>query len=119
MQQLLGHSDRTLLPRGLLGRRVALYAATFRFEIGDAVTFHGDSAVVRDRSRSAAGRELYTIEMAADDKRPVRTVLGGFLDEGDPQTRNSCSPLCETEREMLLLPATNVLRHELARQAAA
>ncbi len=67
--------DRTLLPRALVRRRSA-----FAFKLGQRVSSGDLIAVVTDRRRSAAGRELYDVAvLGADHGRPRRTFLGQYL----------------------------------------
>ncbi|WP_081525681.1 hypothetical protein [Rhizobium sp. CCGE 510] len=77
------HTDRSLLPRSLLGRRpIRVYAATeFRFAAGDSVAFGDHVAIVMTRSRSMMGREIYYIQLITGDMagRPFRTVEGRHL----------------------------------------
>lgn len=79
----IGHADRSLLPRSLLGRRqTRVYLATdFQFAPGDTVAFHDHVAIVMTRSRSAFGREIYCIQLITGDiaGRPFRTVEGSHL----------------------------------------
>ncbi|NKK31586.1 hypothetical protein E0H42_30610 [Rhizobium leguminosarum bv. viciae] len=79
----ISHSNRTALPRALLGRRpTRVYiAADFRFAVGDSVSFHDYVAIVMARSRSMFGRELYYIQLINGDMagRPFRTVEGSHL----------------------------------------
>ncbi|NKM30783.1 hypothetical protein [Rhizobium laguerreae] len=79
----IGHANRSLLPRSLLGRRpIRVYlAADFRFAVGDSVAFHDYVAIVTARSRSMFGRELYYIQLITGDMagRPFRTVEGSHL----------------------------------------
>ncbi len=67
--------DRTLLPRALVRRRPA-----FAFKVGQTVSSGDLIAVVTDRRRSAAGREIYNVAVVgADYGRPQRTFLGQYL----------------------------------------
>lgn len=68
------HTERTLLPRGLIARQ----SGKFRLRLTQIVDFHGDVAIVLSRSKTAAGRELYEI-LTTCTKRPVRHVLGHAL----------------------------------------
>ncbi|PDS85248.1 hypothetical protein CO654_12280 [Rhizobium sp. L18] len=94
----IGHADRSLLPRALLGRRpTRVYLATeFRFAAGDSVAFGDYVAIVMTRSRSAFGREIYYIQLIAGDMagRPFRTVEGSCLTAcGNPyEDRSEASP---------------------------
>ena len=72
------HTERTLLPRGLIGRRRRVYTAEFSFKLDSFVDFHGERAVVVDRSRSAMGRQLYTIIILTAAPRRL-LVLGKSL----------------------------------------
>ncbi|MGZ2403916.1 hypothetical protein [Rhizobium ruizarguesonis] len=79
----IGHANRSLLPRSLLGRRpTRVYlAAEFRFAAGDSVAFGDHVAIVMTRSRSAFGREIYYVQLITGDMagRPFRTVEGSHL----------------------------------------
>lgn len=91
------HTDRSLLPRSLLGRRpTRVYLAEFRFAAGDSVAFGDYVAVVMTRSRSAFGREIYYIQLITGDMagRPFRTVEGSRLTAcGNPyEDRSEASP---------------------------
>lgn len=67
--------DRTLLPRALVRRRSA-----FAFQMGQTVSSGDLIAVVTNRRRSAAGKELYDVAvLGADHGRPRRTFLGQYL----------------------------------------
>ena len=68
------HQERTLLPRGLIGRQPKV----FRLRLTQIVDFFGDAAIVIGRSKTAAGRELYEI-LTTCPERPVRHVLGNSL----------------------------------------
>lgn len=64
-------ADRTLLPRGLVGRPFNAY----QFEIGAYVLWDGERWEVLDRQTSMMGRQTYTV-FRKDDERPVREVAG-------------------------------------------
>ncbi|WP_139793185.1 hypothetical protein [Ensifer aridi] len=67
--------ERIQLPRRLVGRR-----PSFRFEIGDRVCSGELVAIVADRRRTIAGREMYDVQvLGADYGRPHRTFLGDGL----------------------------------------
>lgn len=92
------HTDRSLLPRSLLGRRSirTFVVAAFRFAAGDSVAFGDHVAIVMTRSRSAMGREIYHIQLITGDMagRPFRTVEGSHLTAcGNPyEDRSQTSP---------------------------
>lgn len=68
-------TERIALPRRLVGRRPA-----FRFAIGETVSSGDMLAVVLDRRRTSAGREMYDVRvLGADYGRPHRTFLGDAL----------------------------------------
>ncbi|MET4687439.1 hypothetical protein ABIA20_003897 [Sinorhizobium fredii] len=70
-----GTIDRTALPRRLVGR-----SPIFRFDVGQMVSSGDMIAIVTDRRRSEAGRELYNVQvMGADYGRPHRMFLGDGL----------------------------------------
>ncbi|MBB2796902.1 UNVERIFIED_ORG: hypothetical protein GGD58_005821 [Rhizobium pisi] len=79
----LSNTDRSLLPRSLLGRRPSRgYVDTeFQFVEGETVVFGNNTAVVMARSRSAMGREIYDIQLITGDTagRPFRMVEGSCL----------------------------------------
>ncbi|MBB6304481.1 hypothetical protein GGE67_005127 [Rhizobium leucaenae] len=54
-------------------------AATWKFRIGQVVSFHGDRAVVLSRQCSAMGRQLFYLSMDERDGRQPKWVLGNFL----------------------------------------
>ena len=101
MPALALNIQRDQLPRSQVGRRPE---HAFAFEIGDTVTFHGDLAIVTDRQRSFAGREIYDITLECAD-RPHRTVRGEFLAKDDDRrkARNGAAIVREAERAMRLL----------------
>lgn len=68
-------TDRTLLPRGLVGRPGA---TAYQFAIGEPVLFDGERWEVLDRQTSMMGRQTYRV-FNADDERPVREVAGFAL----------------------------------------
>ncbi len=55
------HSERTLLPRGLIGRRRRVFTANWTFKLDNFVDYHGERAVIVDRHRTIMGVEIYTI----------------------------------------------------------
>lgn len=55
------HSERTLLPRGLIGRRRRVFTANWTFKLDNLVDYHGERAVIVDRHRTIMGVEIYTI----------------------------------------------------------
>lgn len=54
------HSERSLLPRGLIGRR-RVYTANWTYKLDSFVDYRGERAVVIDRHRTIMGVEIYTI----------------------------------------------------------
>ncbi len=55
------HSERTILPRGLIGRRRRVYAVDWTFKLDNFVDYHGERAVIIDRHRTIMGVEIYAI----------------------------------------------------------
>ena len=55
------HTERTLLPRGLIGRRRRVYTANWAFKLDNFVDYRGERAIVIDRHRTIMGVEIYTI----------------------------------------------------------
>ena len=74
-------SDRTLLPRGLVGRPAP---ASFSFEIGELVVFDRNFWVVLGRDHSAMGREHYDIYNPLDE-REHRTIARPALNPLPPE----------------------------------
>lgn len=72
-------TDRTLLPRGLIARRLAP-RARWKFKIGAVVQWGDDTATVRDRSLTAMGRQLFTLHIPeAAGGRAVRVVQAEYI----------------------------------------
>ncbi|MGM4980927.1 hypothetical protein [Rhizobium sp. 11_C7_N12_5] len=72
------YTERSLLPRGLIGRRRRVYIADWIFKLDSFVEYCGERAVVIDRHRTIMGVEIYTIiSLAAAPSR--RYVLGRSL----------------------------------------
>lgn len=71
------NSDRTALPRALLGRR----RPSFRFKIGQTVRAADMTALVEGRSRTSKGVEMYDLRIVGKDYgRPFRTFRGDALE---------------------------------------
>ncbi|MBB4242353.1 MULTISPECIES: hypothetical protein [Rhizobium] len=72
------HSERSLLPRGLIGRRRRVYTANWTYKLDSFVDYRGERAVVIDRHRTIMGVEIYTIiPLTAPPAR--RCVVGRSL----------------------------------------
>ncbi|TWB19555.1 hypothetical protein FBZ99_101328 [Rhizobium sp. ERR 1071] len=72
------HTERTLLPRGLIGRRRRVYIADWTYKLNSFVEYRGERALVIDRHRTIMGVEIYTIiPVTAAPER--RYVLGRSL----------------------------------------
>lgn len=81
------NSDRTALPRALLGRR-----PSFHFSIGQTVDFYGRPAVIMGRSLSSMGHESYNIAIACAE-RPHRIVRGEYLAPLTPEYGAAAAPM--------------------------
>ncbi|SCB49133.1 hypothetical protein GA0061102_107123 [Rhizobium miluonense] len=55
------HTERTLLPRGLIARRRRVYTAKWTFKLDSFVEYRGERTVVIDRHRTIMGAEIYTV----------------------------------------------------------
>lgn len=75
------HTDRTLLPRGLIARRtVRSYRIHWKFEFGAVVEFADMLAVVAERSLTALGHQTFTLHIIGESHgRPIRVVRAEYI----------------------------------------